>query len=103
MKTSTTGIRQVGSLIAGALIGLSMVIIVFAMTATETDHWQIILTLGSFVVVVVGFMLQIVMTAAPRPRGEQAATRPRTRQPIASGVDGQRLHQQVEATLPVAT
>jgi multisubunit Na+/H+ antiporter MnhB subunit len=68
MKTFKAGFRQVGSLIAGVLIGLSMVIIVcmFTMTAAESSHSQILLALGAFIVFAVGVMLQIVMTAAPR-------------------------------------
>lgn len=67
MKASLAGFRQVGSLIAGALIGLSMVVMVFTMTSTETSHSQIFLALGSSIVFAVGFILQIVMTATPGP------------------------------------
>ena len=66
MKTFTAGFRQAGSLIAGALIGLSIVVIVFTMTLAETSHSQIFLALGSSIVFAVGVMLQIAMTAAPR-------------------------------------
>jgi len=66
MKTSLAGFRQVGSLIAGALIGLSVVVMVFTITA-ETSRSQIFLALGSSIVLVVGFILQIVMTATPGP------------------------------------
>jgi multisubunit Na+/H+ antiporter MnhB subunit len=68
MKTFKAGFRQVGSLIAGVLIGLSMVIIacMFTMTAAESSHSQILLALGASIVFAVGVMLQIVMTAAPR-------------------------------------
>ena len=67
MKTFKAGFRQVGSLIAGVLIGLSMVIIVcmFTMTAAESSHSQILLALGAFIVFTVGVMLQILMTATP--------------------------------------
>lgn len=65
MKTFTAGFRQAGSLIAGALIGLSIVVIVFTMTLAETSHSQIFLALGSSIVFAVGVMLQIVMNAAP--------------------------------------
>src|SRR4030095_13641190 len=68
MKTFKAGFQQVGSLIAGVLIGLSMVIIacMFTMTAAESSHSQILLALGASIVFAIGVMLQIVMTAAPR-------------------------------------
>ena len=73
MKTFTAGFRQVGSLIAGVLIGLSMVIIVcmFTMTAAESIHSQIFLALGSSIVFAVGFILQIIMTATPQRRSRR--------------------------------
>ena len=66
MKTSTAGFRQIGSLIAAALIGLSIVVTVFAMTTAETGHLQVSVAFGSSIVLVAGFLLQIIMTAAPR-------------------------------------
>jgi hypothetical protein len=70
MKTFAAGFRQVGSLIAGVLIGLSMVIIacMFTMTAAESGQAQIFLALGSSVVFAAGFILQIIMTATPQRR-----------------------------------
>ena len=66
MKTFTAGFRQAGSLIAGALIGLSIVVIVYTMTLAETSHSQIFLALGSSIVFAVGFILQMIMTATPQ-------------------------------------
>jgi hypothetical protein len=83
MKTFTAGFREVGSLIAGALIGLSMVIIVLTMTAAEASHSQIFLAVGSSIVFAVGFVLQIVMTAAPRHPAPLIAAVPR--EPIRRG------------------
>jgi len=76
MKTFQAGFRQVGSLIAGLLLGLSMVIIVcmFTMTAAESSHSQILLALGASIVFAVGVMLQIAMTAAPEQRSPEAIT-----------------------------
>jgi hypothetical protein len=68
MRTSTR-FCQTGSLIAGALIGLSMVGMVFAMTEVEAaSDLPILLALGSLVVLVVGLVLQIGMTATPGRR-----------------------------------
>ncbi|MDQ2963168.1 MAG: hypothetical protein M3R31_08445 [Pseudomonadota bacterium] len=52
MNSSTARFRDVGSLIAGFLIGLSIVVIVFAMMTTETSHLQILLAFGSIIVLV---------------------------------------------------
>ena len=72
MKTYTAGFREAGSLIAGALIGVSMVIIVFAMMASETSHLQIILVFGSPAVLALGFVLQMIVT--PRRPGRIPTT-----------------------------
>jgi uncharacterized membrane protein len=67
MKTFPAGFRQVGSVIAGGLIGLAMVVMVFTITAPETTQSQIFIALGSSIVFAVGFMLQIFMTGTRGP------------------------------------
>jgi len=69
MNTSTSRFWQTGSLTAGALIGLSMVGMVFAMTEVDAaSDLPILLALGSLVVLVVGLVIQIGMTATPGER-----------------------------------
>ena len=62
MRTSTAGFREAGSFIAGVLIGLSMVVMVFAMMAVETNHLQVFFAFGWPIVLVLGIMLQIVIS-----------------------------------------
>ncbi len=76
MRTSTSGFRQTVSLMAGALIGLSMVGMVFAMT--DTGRLEIPFALGSLVVLVVGLALQIVVTVTPKQQISKGATDMRT-------------------------
>lgn len=65
MKTSRARFkarfRDVGSLIAGVLIGLSLVAIVFAMLAVGTSHLQMFLAVGALIALVLGLMLQFVI------------------------------------------
>ncbi len=77
MRTSTSGLRQTGSLIAGALIGFSMVGTVFAMTEAP-GYLPILLAFGSLTVFVVGLVLQISMTVTPKQQPSKDAADMRT-------------------------
>ena len=79
MRTSTSRLRQTSSLIAGVLIGLAIVGMVFATTAVEAaSDLPILLALGSLMVFVVGLALQIVITITPMQRPRKGATDMRT-------------------------
>jgi hypothetical protein len=55
-----------GSLAAGMLIGLSMVIAGFALTDTTTVVWQAALVVGAPIILVLGLALQNLVAPYPR-------------------------------------
>lgn len=57
-----------GSLAAGALIGLSMVIAGFALTESTTVAWQAALVACAPLLLVLGVALQIVVVPGPHGR-----------------------------------
>jgi len=68
MKNSLARFREAGSFIAGLLIGLAIVVAVFAMTAAGAADWQTLWVFGAPIILVLGFALQVVVTAKPRHR-----------------------------------
>jgi len=68
MKKFRAKFRNVGSFIAGILVGLSLGIMVFAMTDAFPDGWQTLPVFGASIIVALGIALQIVATYRPRPR-----------------------------------
>ncbi len=60
-----TSFRDTGSLIAGLLIGLSLVVTAFAMTVAETSGKQTVWVVIDPIVLALGIGLQLVIT---RPR-----------------------------------
>lgn len=68
MKNFLSKFREAGSFIAGLLIGLAIVVPVFAMTAAQPGDWQRLWVFGAPIVLALGLVLQVVVTTKPRPR-----------------------------------
>jgi len=68
MKNPLSKFRVAGSYIAGLLIGLAIVIPVFAVTAAQPGDWQMLWVFGAPVVLGLGLLLQLVVTTRPRHR-----------------------------------
>ena len=68
MKRSRAAFRNVGSFIAGILVGLSLGVAAFAMMDVFPDEWQTLPVFGAFIILALGIALQIVATYRPRPR-----------------------------------
>ena len=68
MKKFPANFRNVGSFIAGSLVGLSLGVMVFAMMDAFPDEWQTLPLFGASIILAVGIALQIVATNMPRPR-----------------------------------
>jgi hypothetical protein len=58
--------REAGSFIAGFLIGVSIVVLVFASIGANMSDWQTLLVFGSPIILILGVTLQVVTTAKPR-------------------------------------
>jgi uncharacterized membrane protein len=67
MKSSAT-FRDVASLIAGGLVGVSIGVLVLAMMDEFTGAWQTLLVFGAPVILALGITLQIVATHPNKPR-----------------------------------
>lgn len=68
MKNPVARFWQAGSFIAGLLIGISIMIPMFAMMLTNPGDWQMVWVLGAFIVLAVGLKLQALITVKPRHR-----------------------------------
>jgi len=68
MKNPLAGFWQAGSFIAGLLIGISIMIPMFAMMLTNPGDWQMVWILGALIVLAVGLKLQALITIQPRHR-----------------------------------
>jgi len=68
MKNPLARFRQAGSFIAGLLIGVSIMMPMFAMMLTNADDWQMVWVFGTLVVLALGLKLQAVVTIKPRHR-----------------------------------
>ena len=68
MKNPLARFRQIGSFIAGLLIGLSIVVPVSAMMVADPGDWQMVWVFGSFIIFALGLTLQVVITAKPPHR-----------------------------------
>ena len=71
MKKLTT-FRDAGSLIAGLLIGMSIVVAVFVMMVPDPSSSQTVLVIGASIVFALGLVLQAVVTSL----GSMARTMP---------------------------
>jgi hypothetical protein len=68
MKNPVARFWQAGSFIAGFLIGVSIMIPMFAMMLTNPGDWQMVWVLGALIVLTVGLKLQALITVKPRHR-----------------------------------
>ncbi|HEV8257634.1 MAG TPA: hypothetical protein VGR42_11705 [Casimicrobiaceae bacterium] len=68
MKNPFAGFWQAGSFIAGLLIGISIMMPMFAMMLTNPGDWQMVWLLGALVVLAVGLKLKALNTIKPRHR-----------------------------------
>lgn len=68
MKNPRAIFWQAGSFVAGLLIGISIMIPMFAMLLTNPGDWQMVWVLGALVVLAVGLKLQALSTIKPRHR-----------------------------------
>jgi hypothetical protein len=66
MKNSLAMLREVRSFIAGLLIGLSIVVLVFAMTVASPGNWQPLWVFGAPAILALGLTLQAVANIRPR-------------------------------------
>ena len=73
MKSSLAMLREVRSFIAGLLIGLSIVVLVFAMTVADPGNWQALWVFGAPAILALGLTLQAVANANIRPRRRRTA------------------------------
>jgi hypothetical protein len=62
MKESLTRLREADSLIAGLLIGLSIMVAVFAMTVVNPSDWQMLWIFGAPIILAAGVTLQVAVT-----------------------------------------
>ena len=67
MKNLLARFRQAGSLIAGLLIGFSIVVAVSAMVVEPSD-WRTLCAFGAPVILALGLTLQFVVTTKPGHR-----------------------------------
>jgi hypothetical protein len=67
MKNPLARFRQAGSLVAGLLIGLSIVVAVSAIVVEPSD-WRTLWIFGAPMILVLGLALQVVVTTKPRNR-----------------------------------
>ncbi len=68
MRKHVTRFRHAGSFTAGLLIGLSIMLPMFAMMLTNPGDWQLAWVFGALVVLAVGIKLQAVVTIKARRR-----------------------------------
>ena len=68
MKNSVARFRDAGSFIAGLLIGLSILVPVFATMVADASDWQTLWVFGAPVILALGLTLQLVVTSKPRHR-----------------------------------
>jgi hypothetical protein len=66
MKNPLATFQDAGSFVAGLVIGLSILLPVFAIAVAEPGAWQALWILGALTIFVLGVSLQAVVTARPR-------------------------------------
>ena len=65
MKNALAKCREACSFIAGLLIGVSIVVLVIVMTASDHDGWKALEIFGALVLAL-GLALQVIVTAKPQ-------------------------------------
>jgi Na+/melibiose symporter-like transporter len=68
MKNPLAGFRQAGSFIAGLLVGLAIMIPMFAMMLTNPGDWQMVWVFGALIILALGLKLRAVIIIKPRHR-----------------------------------
>ena len=68
MKNLLARFRQAGSFIAGLLIGISIMIPMFAMMVTNLGDWEMHWVLGALIVLALGLKLQFALIKPSRAR-----------------------------------
>ena len=66
MKNHLARFREAGSFTAGLLIGVSIMIPMFAMLVTNLGDWQMAWILGALIVLALGLKLQSLLTRKSR-------------------------------------
>jgi hypothetical protein len=66
LMNSPTNLRDVGSFLAGVLIGVSLMVPIFALIVVNLSHWQAFLLFGAPIILALGITLQAVITAKAR-------------------------------------
>jgi formate/nitrite transporter FocA (FNT family) len=75
MTSTTARLRQSGSLVAGLLIGISIVAVTLAVADAVSAAWQVFLFFAAPAVFVLGIAFQVMATAEPRRRLATGAER----------------------------
>jgi hypothetical protein len=65
MKNPLARFRQAGSLVAGLLIGLSIVVAVSSIMVVNPTDWQTSWIFGAPIILALGLALQVVVTTKP--------------------------------------
>ena len=68
MKNPLARFWQAGSFIAGLLIGIAIMIPMFAMLLTNPGDWQMIWVVGALIVLAIGLKVKALNTLKPRHR-----------------------------------
>ena len=68
MTKSLANFRDLGSFIAGLLVGLSIVVPVFAMIDSDPGDWQVLWFFGALIILALGIALQVLASNKPRSR-----------------------------------
>jgi uncharacterized membrane protein YczE len=68
MTKSLANFRDLGSFIAGLLVGLSIVVPVFAMIDSDPGDWQVLWFLVAPIILALGITLQVLANNKPWPR-----------------------------------
>lgn len=68
MKNPLARFRQAGSLVAGLLIGLSIVVAVSAVMVVNPTDWQTLWIFAAPIILALGLALQVVVTTKPGHR-----------------------------------
>ena len=67
MKTALATFREARSFIAGSLIGLSIMLAIFAMLVVNPSDWQMLWICGAPIILAAGLALQVVVTTKHCP------------------------------------
>ena len=79
MKKPLAKVREAGSFIAGLLIGLSIMVAVFAMIVVNPNAWQMLWIFGAPIILTAGLTLQVIVTTKHRREPRHTRTlKPRT-------------------------